>query len=161
MEHVLAVFCGISGQRVNRAKSWIWFSPNTPPYLRHTISSAFQIPSTVDLGVYLGVPLVHGRLKKGHFKFLIERAEKRLAGWKVKVLSKAARLVLLNATFSSLPIYAMQTVAIPKSVLHHLERLCRQFFWGDELGKGGSILFRGIPSAAPRIAVVWALLAYR
>lgn len=116
MEHVLAVFCGMSGQRVNRNKSRVWFSPNTPQYLRGTICSAFQIPSASDLGVYLGVPLVHGRLKRGHFQFLIERTKRRLAGWKVKLLSKAARLVLLKATLSSLPIYAMQTTAIPKSV---------------------------------------------
>lgn len=41
MEHVITDFCDISGQRMNRSKSRVWFSPSTPLYLRNTICSAF------------------------------------------------------------------------------------------------------------------------
>lgn len=57
IEHVLTEFCAFSGQRVNRNKSKVWFSPNTPSYLKHTIQSAFHIPVTKDFGMYLGVSL--------------------------------------------------------------------------------------------------------
>lgn len=39
IEHLVARFCGFSGQRINRIKSHIWFSPNTPSYIRTTICS--------------------------------------------------------------------------------------------------------------------------
>lgn len=41
MEHVLATFYGISGQRKSQRKFRIWFSPNTPVYLRNAICSEF------------------------------------------------------------------------------------------------------------------------
>lgn len=37
MEYILTNFCGFSDQRVNKDKSSIWFSPNTPSYLCNTI----------------------------------------------------------------------------------------------------------------------------
>lgn len=79
MEHTLAQFCGISDQVVNRGKSRIWFSPNTPNYLWHSISSEFHIPMTNDFGTYLGMPIHHGR-KKGMFSYLVERTQCKLAG---------------------------------------------------------------------------------
>lgn len=124
MEHILGVFCGNFGERMNMNKSRIWFSPDTPNYLRNSIYAEFKITPTLDLGVYLSVPLVHGRVWKRHYQYLIERTEKRLAGWKIKFLSKAARTVLLSSTLC-LPVYAMQTTVVPKMVVGQLERLCR------------------------------------
>lgn len=83
---------------------------------------------TSDLRIYLGVPLIHGRLRKLHFRYLIDRAEKKLSRWKIKLLSKAARMMLLQSSLTCLPSYAMQTKAIPKAVLGHLEKLSQQFF---------------------------------
>lgn len=100
MEHILASFCGFSGQRVSRSKSRVWFSPNTPAFLRHSICSEFHIPATANLGMYLGVPLLHGRPTK-LFHHLINKANHRLAGWKMRHLSKAARLILIKFTLTA------------------------------------------------------------
>lgn len=134
MEHTLAAFCGISGQRINCSKLRIWFSPNTPLYLKNTICTEFGVLPKADLGSYLGVTLVHGRLRRIHFKFLVEKAEKRLAGWKIHFQSKAAQTVLIKMTLKDLPIYSMQIANIPKSIINYLERLCQQFFWGESPG---------------------------
>lgn len=40
----------------------------------------------MDLGVYLGVLLVHGRIRTRYYQYLIESAEKQLAGWKIRLL---------------------------------------------------------------------------
>lgn len=50
----------------------------------------------------------------------------------MKYLSKVARQILVLTTLRSLPIYAMQTVCIPKGVLNHLKKLSRSLFWRDE-----------------------------
>lgn len=131
MEHILVEFCGASGQRMNKNKSRIWFSPNTPQYLRNSICSEFGVVAMLDLGIYLGVPLIHGRNKWQHFKFLVERMEWKFAGWKMSMLSKVARIVLLSSMVTYLPLYHMNTMAIPKSLLAQLEGMCRRFFWGE------------------------------
>lgn len=79
MEFLLAELCGISGQRVNRDKSRLWFSPDTPCYLQNSICSEFQVSATTNLGSYLGIPLFHGRSTK-KFKFLVDEVNRRLAG---------------------------------------------------------------------------------
>lgn len=131
MEHILADFCGISGQRVSRAKSRIWFSPNTPLYLRNAICSEFHIWATSNLGMYLGIPLFHGRMKKIDFTHVLDKATSRLAGWKTKTLSRAARMILIKSTLATLANYTMQTVMLPTSTTKLLDQNCRNFFWGS------------------------------
>lgn len=86
--------------------------------------------------MYLGVPLTtkhHTRL----FKYLLDRANTKLAGWKMQNLSRAARLLLIKSTLTALPMYTMQSVALPNSILTGLERSCRNFFWGVQMGHRG------------------------
>lgn len=75
MEHLLAQFCGFSGQRVNRNKSRIWFSPNTPTYLHHSICSEFKILATTDLGKYLVISLLH-KYQSKEFWFILHRVKR-------------------------------------------------------------------------------------
>lgn len=70
MANVLSQFCGESGQQVNLTKSKVWFSPNTPPSLIQNIVNQFGIPATPELGMYLGMPLLHSRLKSGHLQHI-------------------------------------------------------------------------------------------
>lgn len=42
MDRILAKFCNISGQAVSRAKSRIWFSPNTPGFLKNPYARIFK-----------------------------------------------------------------------------------------------------------------------
>lgn len=51
MEGVLSSFCNISGQRVNLAKSVIWYSSNTAREVKSAISSAVNVPISETLGV--------------------------------------------------------------------------------------------------------------
>lgn len=64
---ILHTFCGESGQKVNGAKSRIWYAPKTPLSVITTITSEFGVPATSELGKYLGILLLHGRVKQQHF----------------------------------------------------------------------------------------------
>lgn len=130
MEFLLAKFCGISRQRVSCQKPRIWFSPNVPSYLRSAICSKFQIPTTNNMGKYLGVPLIHG-CNTRLFQPLVDKVNRRLAGWKLKSLSRAARLLLIKSTLQAIPIYSMQTNKVPANTIKEIEGLCRNFFWGS------------------------------
>lgn len=125
IEHVLASFCSISWQRINHPKSKIWFSPNTPTYLRNAICSEFRFTATCGLGTYLGMPLLHGHVKNTTFNYVLDKAHRRLDRWKAKLLSRASRLILLKSILTALPAYAMQTRRLPRCILHGLDRLCQ------------------------------------
>lgn len=55
----------------------------------------------------------------------------RLAGWKLKSLSHAARLLLIKSTLRAIPIYSMQTNRVPANTIKEVEGLCRNFFWSS------------------------------
>lgn len=131
MQEVLENFCQISGQKVNLNKSRIWYTPNTPSHLVSTITSRFGIATTKDLGMYPGVPQIHGRTRRQHFHKIVERVHKRLGGWKTKILSRAARLVLIQSVLSAAPVYTMQSCKLPGRTIEELEKCSRDFFWGD------------------------------
>lgn len=123
--------CG-SWQRVSRNKSQVWFSPNTPLYLQHSICSTFQIPSTTNLKTYLGVPLIYSRTRTTHFSYILEKACQKLAGWKLKSLSRAARLVLIKSVLATLPLYCVQAIRLPQSIIQDLTKICQNVFWGSK-----------------------------
>lgn len=60
---------------------------------------------------------------------IIERFEKRLAGWKASYLSKGDRLTLIKSMLSSLPIYYMSLFEMPRSVAKRIEAIERNFLW--------------------------------
>lgn len=131
MHDILSDFCAQSGQRVNSRKSRIWYTPHTPARKIHAISMEFGIPQTHHLGKYLGVPLIHERVQSTHFDYLIDKVRLRLSGWKSSLLSRASRLVLIQAVTAAIPTYAMQSCRLPCKTLQMLERINRRFFWGD------------------------------
>jgi hypothetical protein len=129
------VFCAHSGQSVNFDKSKLYCSPNVCRELATEISNTCGSPLTNDLGKYLGMPLIHSRVSKSTYSDLIDKVQSRLAGWKSNSLSMAGRLTLLQAVNASIPIYAMQTAKLPISTCDSLDKLNRDFLWGDSDGK--------------------------
>ena len=56
-----------------------------------------------------------------------ERFRKRLAMWKRQYLSTGGRLTLIKSTLSSLSIYFMSLLVIPRKVSSRLEKIQRYF----------------------------------
>ncbi|GJV25458.1 RNA-directed DNA polymerase, eukaryota [Tanacetum coccineum] len=56
----------------------------------------------------------------------------RLSNWKLKTLSVGGRLTLLKSVLGSTPIYNLSIYKAPKSVLHSMESLRRNFFNGSQ-----------------------------
>jgi hypothetical protein len=79
---------------------------------------------------YLGLPLGAHCKAITIWNGVLETTEKRLAGWKIGLLSKGGRLMLIKSTLSNIPTYLLSLFPIPSSVANRLERLQRNFLWG-------------------------------
>lgn len=79
--------------------------------------------------------MLHQRVTKETYGYLLENMQKRLAGWKASNLSLAGRITLCKAVLATIPLYPMQAAAIPKQTCKEIEKLCRRFIWGQKEGK--------------------------
>lgn len=131
MKGVMNLFCSLSGQSVSFEKSMVYCSPNVRSSLAKNISRICGSPLTADLGVYLGMPLIHSRVSASTYANLVDKVQSRLASWKSKTLNMAGRLTLIQSVASSIPVYAMQTAKLPISICDSLDKLNRNFLWGD------------------------------
>ena len=80
---------------------------------------------------YLGLPSLIGRSKKQVFNEIKERVGKKLSGWKEKLLSIGGREILIKAVAQALPTYTMGCFLLPKGLCEDLERMMRNFWWGQ------------------------------
>ncbi|KAL4346847.1 hypothetical protein GQ457_17G009160 [Hibiscus cannabinus] len=79
---------------------------------------------------YLGVPLLHKRVTKETYRYLLDRIEQRLSGWAARTLSLAGKITLAKVVLQALPTYVMQTTFLPKGICDAMERLICRFVWG-------------------------------
>jgi len=75
VKRCLQEFCEASGQKVSQEKSRIYFSPNTNEAVVAEVCNTLGISKTDDLGRYLGVPTINGRITKATFRGVIDRAK--------------------------------------------------------------------------------------
>ncbi|KAG2705714.1 hypothetical protein I3760_05G069400 [Carya illinoinensis] len=85
---------------------------------------------------YLSVPIVTGRLKASDLDDLLGKVKRKIAGWKMKLLSAGGRTILLRHVLSSMATHLLAVLHVPNVVLLALNRLLSSFFWGDTTGKG-------------------------
>ncbi|CAL1395909.1 unnamed protein product [Linum trigynum] len=131
IKQCLDEFCHSSGQRVNYNKSAMFVSANIDRRQARRLSLRTDIPLTVDLGRYLGVMAIHGRVTKARYRDLVLRIQRKLAPWKSRHLSLAARITVVKSITSSIPIYPMHTELLPVNICRTLDRINRGFIWGD------------------------------
>lgn len=117
--------CTSSGLRVSKAKSKIFVSSNVNPRLAVRLNTMSGFEVTKNLGNYLGVPILHERVKADTFSNLLSKANARLAGWKCRTLSFAGRLTLAKSVLSSLSLYMMNSVKLPSKVCKDLDKIAR------------------------------------
>ena len=61
---------------------------------------------------------------------MLDRVKKKLARWKANLLSMDGRVVLIQASSSTIPNYVMQYASLPNKILNGIDRVNRNFLWG-------------------------------
>ena len=87
----LTNYCEASGQKVNLAKSSIFFSKGHRQSMRDEIKSITHDENESLNEKYLGLPTEGGRTTNGTFKYLKERVWSKVQGWIEKTLSAGGR----------------------------------------------------------------------
>ena len=65
---------------------------------------------------------------------ILERMERRLAGWKRLYLSRGGKVTFIKSSLSSLPTYFLSLLPLLGKVVKRMEKLQRDFLWN---GVGG------------------------
>lgn len=113
LKGTLAWFEKISGMRINFHKSEL-IPMNLDEEDTHRIAHIFGCP-VGDLPIkYLGIPLHHDKLRREDIQPLIDKILRRIEGWKGKLLSQAARIVLIKTCLASIPVYLLSFIKFPK-----------------------------------------------
>ena len=63
--------------------------------------------------------------------WMVSKFEKKISHWTNRLLSMGGRLVLIRAVLSSMPVYWMDLVPIPSSILDKLRKVIFSFLWGS------------------------------
>jgi hypothetical protein len=106
LKWILTCFEQISGMRINFHKSeLIPINIETGELL--PFIEIFQCKEGAFPVKYLGIPLHFDRLRREDLQPLIESILRRITGWRGRLLSLAAKRVLIQACLSSIPIYLL------------------------------------------------------
>ena len=75
------------------------------------------------------MPIDKKKINKNLWSSIIEKLEKRLAGWQGRFLSLGGRLTLLNSCLSNVPLYMLSIYLAPKTVIKKIDLLRRRLLW--------------------------------
>lgn len=125
---ILSSYERVSGQKLNRDKTSLFFNKSTTIDTQSHILAEFGVAEVKHYEDYLGFPALVGRNKRASFDKLKQRVRKRLQGWEGKFLSQAGREVLIKSVIQSIPTYVMSCFKLPITLCHEIESLIRKFW---------------------------------
>ena len=117
---------------INKDKSAVMFSPNTPAGKRVEVMQALDIQRETMNERYLGLPVYVGRSKSNVFGYLKERIWKRIQGWKERMLSKAGKEVMIKAVAQAIPTFAMGCFDLTKNMCDQISSMIGRYWWSQQ-----------------------------
>lgn len=73
------------------------------------------------------LPSLVGKNKRNTFNEIKEKLQKKLGGWKEKMLSKASKEILVKAVAQAIPTYTMSCFKLLDALCDELTSLIRNF----------------------------------
>ena len=129
---LLSVYEDVSGQKINKDKTALFFSKSVTKANRQIIKGILGVREIRHYEKYLGLPSLTGKGKRASFNYIKERVWRKLQGWEGKLLSQAGREVLIKAVIQAIPTYAMGCFKLPMGLCNEIEVMIRKFWWGQK-----------------------------
>jgi len=131
---ILSTFEQLSGLKINFHKSEIFCFGRAKEH-QEFYSQLFGCEMGNYHFRYLGLPMHTRKLSNKDWLDIEKRIEKKLSGWKGKMLSVGGRLVLINTVLSSLPMFMLSFFETPKGVLEKINCFRSRFYWQSDQHK--------------------------
>jgi hypothetical protein len=130
LKFLLLCFESMSGLRINFHKSEVMVL-GTTDFESQRIANMLNCRRGSFPFTYLGLPISDRGLSAGDWQPLTTKVEKRAEPWMGKFMSSAARLTLINACLSSLPMHAMGVCLLGKGIHQQFNRHRSHFYWSS------------------------------
>ncbi|XP_057791145.1 uncharacterized protein LOC131008275 [Salvia miltiorrhiza] len=148
---ILQYYGSISGQHCSQEKSNLFFSRNVNTDRRRAIHRIIGFSVGCLPMTYLGVPIFTGRPRASYFMQIFDKIVQKFAKWKGLQLSMAGRLCLVKSVIQSSIVHSMMVYKWPKSLLHSLDRYCRNFVWTGSINQRSSCPVSWGRSCSPKL----------
>jgi hypothetical protein len=131
LRNVLSLYEDFSGQTIKYTKSATMFSPNNPKRVRKKVMDILKIHMETRNEKYLGLPAYVGRSRISTFAYLKGRMWAKIQVWDERLLSRAAKDVLIKACAQAIPTFAMSCFDITKSLCDQMSEMINRFWWSQ------------------------------
>lgn len=133
INETLEDFAGWSGFYMNRDKTQLFHAGLTQAETNELSAYGF---STGSLPIrYLGLPLMHRKLKISKYSPLIDKLNDKFNFWATKSLSFAGRALLLKTVITGMVVFWISTFFLPKGCIRRIESLCSRFLWSGSIDR--------------------------
>ncbi|XP_057811785.1 uncharacterized protein LOC131026023 [Salvia miltiorrhiza] len=129
IKHILEYYGELSGQVCSLEKSRIYFAKGVSTSMKRGINHVLSFTQGSDRIIYLGEPLFVGKPRASHLTSIKDRIVQKFSRWAGLHLSMAGRICLVNSVIQSSLTHTMMVYSWPKSLLHEIDRKCRNFIW--------------------------------
>jgi hypothetical protein len=121
-----------TGQLVSLGKCSIMYGDGCSPDTQAQLKSILKYETECFEERYLGLPISEGRLTKGKFETTKGKFSKHASNWSEKYMSSGAKEILIKSILQAISTYAMGVFKFPLGLIDDLEKIIRNFWWGDE-----------------------------
>lgn len=82
----------------------------------------------------MGCPLYKGRPRSSLFATVLDKLQIKLEGWKGKLLSSGAKLILIKSILMSMPSYLISLIVPNKETIKMMNKIMSDFLWHNNKG---------------------------
>ncbi|XP_057866415.2 uncharacterized protein LOC131073918 [Cryptomeria japonica] len=135
---IILEYSSFSGQKVNQAKSKVFFF-NVSPLVQARLSHFWGFLVGQFPCKYLGLPFYTRSEKHNFWERVSGAISAKILSWSHKWLTFSGKFVLIKAVLNAIPIYLLSILKALKKIVGALHSIVRSFLWNNNVDKTKSI----------------------